>query len=113
MRLRCADWGARLAGYDPATLAAWYSTLNGFVWPEDFPVPKPLGYDAAPHRCRAGTVVDRFSLQRSVMQALRHLTTSEERSRAWWRQMGRTDVDWQDWWDHEGQGGGPCTPSLS
>lgn len=34
-----------LTSHDRMTLARWACELNCFRWPEDFPVPKPEGWD--------------------------------------------------------------------
>jgi hypothetical protein len=101
MMLSDTDFPRLLAGYEPATLAAWYADLNAFQWPDDFPIAKPLGYDALPQHS-AVAPLDRYTALRPLMEALQAMTTPEDRSRAWWRHLGRADEAWAAWWDREG-----------
>jgi hypothetical protein len=96
-----ADIQTMLAGYDAETLARWYVDLNQFLWPDDCPVPKPQGYDEAPRHCRSADVMDRYTLNGPLWRVIMQMSTAEDRSRAWWRlSLGRTETEWQEWWDN-------------
>jgi len=43
---------SKLESYDTATLCRWSCMLNVFEWPEDFPIPKPEGWDTMTNRDR-------------------------------------------------------------
>ena len=92
-----------LAGYDTETLAAWATDLNCFDWPDACPLPCPEGwYRVFPDRRALEQV--RMALGKPLWDYLHQRLSDADLSRAWWLlKLGRTEDEWQAWWDDPAQ----------
>ena len=104
-RCICTTIRQALAGYDAMELAAWMAALNVWEWPEDCPIPKPLGWDAARLFVKVSdTQTDPATPNKALLMGpfwdvLDSLTTKEEQLHAAWLRMGRTTEAFREWWD--------------
>ena len=84
-----------LAGYDSWQLAVWSADFNGGRWPKDFPLNPPTRYFKRPDSRR-----EELDVTHAAWKYCETHATPEDLSKAWWlTQLGRTEDEWQTWWD--------------
>ena len=91
---------------DKQVLLRWYDTLNKWEWPEDM-CPKPEYYDDLPMHLRPGHPQRKYTkheLTNPIFFVLYSMTTERERLHYHHiNNLGRTDEQFEEWWNETSQ----------
>lgn len=82
--------------------AKWYCELNSFHWPDDFPLPKPAGYEAMTDKEKFKDPIQRLAFDEVVA-----FVPQKEKIRAWHKggYCGdpKNDEEFEEWWRTTGR----------